>query len=155
MNSCKRLDDVLRYKLDEMSERETAEFEAHLKVCPFCREEIRIERLLEGRLAVLYSPNGLEYQVLSRIKEIDRKIPIWSSFLPVITALLIATGVITVFLRMVLPGLFSGFDTDIAVTILQSLVRLIFSDHSGIIFIVGGLLLTGLATVFAVAFADK
>lgn len=114
MSSCSRSNRVLSYLMSELDENDTALFEQHLKCCPFCRDELRLERSLQNALIGCTKPDTappeLRQNVLKRTLTVQKpRFP----FPQIALTLLSGTAVLLVLLQ-VLSGsrlLEKGFGT--------------------------------------------
>ncbi len=80
MSSCDRSDRVLDYVLGLMNSREREEFEAHLKGCRRCREELELERAIAAGLRVMEPPPlDLAASVSRRLVVMGRSRLTWRS----------------------------------------------------------------------------
>ena len=68
MNSCPHAKNIIAYRLDLLNKGERQKFEAHLKQCPACQQEIRLESVIEQELATVSDPGQIEQYVLAAVR---------------------------------------------------------------------------------------
>ncbi len=68
MKSCQHAEKIVAYRLGLLAKEEIRDFEAHLKVCPVCQQELRIESAIEEELSVELQPGFIESRILSRVQ---------------------------------------------------------------------------------------
>lgn len=101
MSSCSRSTSVLSYLLDELEEDDKVLFERHLENCPFCRDELRLERILQNGLSECTKPSAappeLRLNVLKRTLTAQQpRFPFWQ----IAVTLLSGTAVFLVLLKV-------------------------------------------------------
>jgi anti-sigma factor RsiW len=60
MNSCPHAKNIIAYRLDLLNKGERQQFEAHLKQCSACQQEIKLESIIEQELATVSDPGQIE-----------------------------------------------------------------------------------------------
>jgi len=68
MKSCQHSEKIVAYRLGSLTDKETREFEVHLKTCSACQQELKIESTIEKELSVELQPGFIEGKVLAHIK---------------------------------------------------------------------------------------
>ncbi len=68
MKSCQHSETIAAYRLGLLTEKEIREFEAHLKTCSLCQQELRIESAIDKELSVEFQPEFIENRVLARVQ---------------------------------------------------------------------------------------
>jgi hypothetical protein len=68
MKSCQHAEKIVAYRLGLLSREEMKEFEAHLKVCTVCQQELAIESAIEKELSMELEPGFIESRVLARVQ---------------------------------------------------------------------------------------
>jgi len=68
MKSCPHAENIVAYRLGLLAEEKAREFEAHVKVCSVCQQELRIESAIDNELSVEFQPEFIENRVLARVQ---------------------------------------------------------------------------------------
>jgi anti-sigma factor RsiW len=68
MNSCQRAERLIDYLLKQLTEEEKKEFEAHLKSCELCRQELQLERVIESELSEELQPGFIENRIRAQLQ---------------------------------------------------------------------------------------
>lgn len=68
MNFCPHAKNIIAYRLDLLNKGERQQFEAHLKQCSACQQEIKLESIIEQELATVSDPGQIEQYVLAAVR---------------------------------------------------------------------------------------
>ena len=68
MNSCPFANDVIAYQMGLLSSEEKERFETHLKQCPVCQKEMKLELVIKQEMAQKLEPGILEQRVLANLR---------------------------------------------------------------------------------------
>jgi len=68
MNSCQYAKDIIAYQLGLLDNGEKKRFEAHLKQCLACQQEMQLESLIKDELSHKLEPGQIEQRVLANLR---------------------------------------------------------------------------------------
>lgn len=68
MNSCPHAKNIIAYRLGLLNKAERQLFEAHLEQCSACRQEIKLESVIEQELSRKFEPGQIEQYVLAAVR---------------------------------------------------------------------------------------
>ncbi len=156
MSSCSRSTSVLSYLLGEMDEDDKVLFERHLENCPFCRDELRLERILQKGLSECTKPSAappeLRLNVLKKTLTAQQpRFPFWQ-----IAATLLSGTVVFFLLLKVLRSsrlLENGF--GLLMRFIGGIFETLEPANSLPMMIVLGIVLIGIATGVASSLPEK
>jgi len=156
MSSCSRSNNVLSYLLGELDEDDKVLFEQHIENCPLCREELRLERILQNGLTESMKPNAappeLRLNVLKKTLTAQQpRFPFWQ----IAVTLLSGTAVFIVLLK-VLRGshlLEKGF--GLLMRVIDEMFATLEPANSLPLMIGLGIVLIGITTVVASLLPEK
>jgi len=68
MNSCPHAKNIIAYRLGLLNKAEKQQFEDHLEQCSACRQEIKLESVIEQELSRKFEPGQIEQYVLAAVR---------------------------------------------------------------------------------------
>jgi anti-sigma factor RsiW len=113
MNSCPHAEKIIDYQLQQLTEEEKAEFEAHLRSCEICQQELQVEMAIENDLTAELEPGFIENRIMTRLQlqQARDMRPFWLYSLRMVvygvTATIVSMILLPVLLKLPLP---SGLD---------------------------------------------
>ncbi|MGB3340350.1 MAG: zf-HC2 domain-containing protein [bacterium] len=68
MSSCPHDKNIISYQLGLLDNEERKRFEAHLKQCPTCQQEMQLESIVKDELSHKLEPGQIEQRVLANLR---------------------------------------------------------------------------------------
>jgi len=68
MSSCPHAKNIIAYCLGLLNKAERQQFETHLEQCSACRQEIKLESVIEQELSRKFEPGQIEQYVLAAVR---------------------------------------------------------------------------------------
>jgi hypothetical protein len=68
MNSCPHAKDLIAYQLGLLDNGQSKQFEAHLKQCSVCQQEMQIDAFIKEELVQKLEPGIIEQRVLANLR---------------------------------------------------------------------------------------